>query len=172
MKQQSNNKMNIKKITCRYSRYFKVLLILSTIGTSLSIIGGLISSVQIPASFSVNLAYGIMTVTSYITVIIATIGLWFLWKKKYIGLILKLSSYGLTVLSSCIMLAISQPIIEDTVKNIRDQTIQSGQEINLKLIEAVVNLTFSLTYVAAIVGSVTFGILWCFAWRSQQKYDA
>lgn len=172
MVKHSPKKVTIKKPQAIYSKYYKILLILSTIGTILSLLGGLLSLPQLPSSFSVSAVYGILTGISYITVIVAAIALWQLWKKQHIGLILKLSTYGSTILTSIIMLAVDKPIIAMTIDHVRQQTIQSGKVANEKLIDAVVHLTFSYTYVAAIIGSLTFAILWWYAWRSQQKFDS
>lgn len=171
MTTRSHKKTSIKKPQSPYSRYFKTLLILSTIGTSLSLLGGLLSLPQIGSSFSIGLGYGLLTVVSYLTAIVAAVGVWYLWKKQPIGLVLKLTAYGVTVATSIIMLYIDKPVIAATVERVREQTALSGKVVNDKLIDSVVNLMFSFTYVGAVIVSVTFGLLWWYAWKSQQKHD-
>lgn len=161
-----------RKPTSHYSRFFKVMLILSTIGTSLSALGGIVSLPQLNSTFTTSLVYGIVTVIGYFTVTLAALGVWFLWKRHYIGLVYKLLAYCVTITTSTIMLAFDNPIIDAAALKTREQLAQSGKIVNDSLIHATVSFVFTATYIFAILGGIVFSILWWQAWKSQQKYEA
>lgn len=166
---EANHKANPEK----YINFYKVMLILSTIGTSIALIAILNLRTAFDA-VSIDPVYGIASIAG--TLIGGTLSisaLILLWQKHPMGIWLKLSSYAVSIVTSIVALFASSAILalttKETIVELRNDAAEYG--FNDAIIESIVHSTYYTAMILAIVASVVFAILWWRAWKKQVVHD-
>lgn len=155
----------------KFTRFYKIMLILSTMGTSMAVVSiiNLPATINLYATAPVN---SILGLASYVVTLLSVVALILLWRKDINGLYLKLGAYATTSLIAIGLLFTADFAIKDTTEKILDELAKQGQSIDSSLIANVVNISIYTSIISTIVISVVFGMLWLFAWRKQAKTDA
>ena len=156
----------------RYTSFYLTLLILSTIGTALSLpelwivrqsIGDLATN---PIGAAANLASALVILP------IAIIALVLLWRKDSFGIWLKLSAYVATIIVAIANLSVAEQTLKRAVAQaVADDAKQGASSLGSNLITTIVTNTYYAAFVVTIVTSITFGCLWWFAWKKQVAAD-
>lgn len=161
--------MTTHPTTSRYVTFYKVMLILSTIGTSLGVLG-LISLPAAIAEFHYSPIYAIAASLDAAVLFASIAALVLLWQKKLIGYQLKISTYV-----ASIMVAIFGLFgIPSYSRYAAEQAIADSKDMTADMISFIYGFTEVAMYVAtalAIAIAVTFLLLWRAAWKRQMAAD-
>ncbi len=154
----------------RYTKFYLTMLILSTIGTSFSLIS-LFTIPEVLGELQTNPVNAITSLIQLFLILPASIlALVLLWRKQILGLWIKLSTYVATLL----VIAVSFIAIDQTIKQAIDAaTKELGENDGAR--EFAIAFTTGAFYVGLILSaivSIAFGLLWWFAWKSQAAADA
>lgn len=159
--------------TSRYTKFYKTMLILSTIGTSFSLYSLLRQSVSLQNSFDLSIINGVLVIANYAIVAVSVAALILLWHKEVLGIKLKLSAYAATIVSSIVMLFIAGPTIDKATSDLREQL--EGQEgVTQDMIDIGVSLVEPMYFIGlsgTIAISLLFAHLWWRAWKHQLEHD-
>lgn len=157
----------------KYINFYKVMLILSTIGTSIALIAILNLRTAFDA-VSIDPVYGIASIAG--TLIGGTLSisaLILLWQKHPTGIWLKLSAYAVSIATSIVALSASSAILvlatKETITELRNDATEYG--FSDATIESIVHTTYYTAMILAIVASVVFALLWWRAWKRQVAHD-
>jgi len=168
-KVQKNTPLN----TTRYHGFYLTMLILSTIGTTLGVIGlwGIIDTIEM---FDRSPVYAVFSLINVLVVLpIAIWALILLWFKHPLGIWLKLSTYGASIICAIGLLLSASPIItflsSEAITQVRTS---SDQALSNSFIESITTIALYGGLVLSIVVSIVFGLLWYFAWKKQSKADS
>ncbi|MNI54364.1 hypothetical protein D3C73_1092560 [compost metagenome] len=156
----------------RYTKFYQVMLVLSTIGTVLGL-SEVLRTPQVINDLQSDPAGSIISlVGTFIILPAAIIALVLLWRKQIAGLWLKLSTYAATLLTIVASFIFS----ESTIKQITNATLEEATKTDSGLgrdfIVAFSTSTFYIAMGVAAVVSIVFGILWWFAWKDQAEADS
>ncbi|MNH27912.1 hypothetical protein D3C73_103610 [compost metagenome] len=154
----------------RYTKFYLTMLILSTIGTTL----GLLGLIAIPETLNELQTNPINSITSLVQIFLilpaSILALVLLWRKQILGLWIKLGTYAATILTIAVsLLAINQTIKQAVDIALKDIAADDGSR------GFVVSFTTGAFYagiIMSVVVSITFAILWWFAWKNQAAADA
>ncbi|MDT4833778.1 hypothetical protein FQZ97_673990 [compost metagenome] len=154
----------------RYTKFYLTMLILSTIGTSL----GLLSLIAIPETLNELQSNPINSITSLIQIFLilpaSVLALVLLWRKQILGLWIKLGTYIATILTIAVsFLAIDQTIKQAVAIALKDV---AADDSSRDFVSAFTTGAFYAGITMSIIVSITFAILWWFAWKSQAAADA
>lgn len=159
------------KQTGRYTRFYKVMLVLSTIGTVL----GLTSMRSLPEAielFGEEPVYAGATLVSLLVGLpLAVAALILLWQKHPSGIQLKLASYGVSILTVLVSIPVAGPAIERMHAQLHAGFEDEGLNVSWEVAGEVASLTFYATMAVSIALSIGFATLWWKAWQGQQKHD-
>lgn len=157
----------------RYTRFYLTMLILSTVGTALSLteLWAIQPSINELTTNPVNSIANLISVLLIFPVSIAALVL--LWLKKPLGIWLKLSTYAATI----IVTAANLFVVEQTLKGVIAQAIaeeakRGADRLPDNLIAAIFTGAYYTGLAITITSCIVFGILWWFAWRKQAAADS
>lgn len=159
-----------KATSPRYVTFYKVMLILSTIGTALATIN-LVSLPTAIAEFNQSPIFGVTALFNVVILAASILALVLLWQKKKFGYQLKISTY----IASIVVTLISLFGASSYSKYAADQAIAETPEITESMAQLVRTITEVTLYVGiafSIAISVTFLLLWRAAWKRQSEADA
>lgn len=154
----------------RYTKFYLTMLILSTIGTSFS----LLSLFAIPQALNELRTNPTVSIVSLIDTLIvlpaAIVALVLLWQKKLLGLWIKLGTYAASILS----VAVSFLFVNETIKQAVDIAVKDmpANDNSRDFITSFTTVALYGSMVLTVVVSITFGLLWWFAWKNQAAADA
>lgn len=159
--------------TSRFTKFYKTMLILSTIGTSFTLYSLLSQGAGVQQNFEFSMLHGILVIANYAIVAVSVAALILLWNKEPLGIKLKIGSYLATIVSSSIMIFISQPVIDKAITIFR-QRMDGQQGVTQEMIDIGVSLVKPMYFMGLTSGIIIAGvfcILWWRAWKSQLEYD-
>lgn len=154
----------------RYTKFYLTMLILSTIGT----LSGVLNIVTLPQVLDQLQSNQFSSVLSLINILVvfpaSVIALVLLWQKRIFGLWIKLSAYAI----SLIIIGLGFITIDETIsKAVKLATKDlAGDNATQQFATTFTSATIYISIVLAVVTSITFGILWWFAWKNQAAADA
>lgn len=155
----------------RYTKFYLTLLILSTIGTALSLYS-LFNIPTIIEQFDLSPTYAIFGLANVVIMLVSVVALVLLWQKNIAGLWLKLGSYAASFVAIIGMALSSGPILELTFDEIKESLARDGISTDPALIDDLVSMFYYAGIAIGLIVIVTFAILWWFAWKNQQKADS
>lgn len=151
----------------RYVPFYLTMLILSTIGTSVSVIGifGLQETITNLPTAPVFYSAAIISTLAWI---VSVVGLIFLWQKNPLGIQLKLTSYAVQFVATAASLVTIRPFLTEII----DTAVREGKgEISRVMAEQVVTGIVFVVYGLSLVMTALFAFLWYKAWQSQSEED-
>ena len=154
----------------RYTKFYLTMLILSTIGTALGLFG-LFTVPQSLNELNTNPALSIVSLFESLVILpVAIVALVLLWKKKLLGLWLKLGTYAASLLS----VAVSLFFINDILKQSIDIAVKDipANDTSREFITSFTTTALYGSLILTVVISLTFSLLWWFAWKNQVAADA
>lgn len=157
----------------RYTRFYLTMLILSTIGTVLSLteLWAILPSINEMTTNPINSIANLTSAAVILPVAIAALVL--LWLKKPLGIWLKLSTYAATIIvTSANFLVVEQTLKSAIAQAIAEDAKQGANRLGDNLITAVTTGAYYAGLTITIIASITFGILWWFAWKKQVESDS
>lgn len=158
--------------TTRYTKFYLTLLILSTIGTSLSLIG-LFSNIPTAISnFDIAPVFAILSLGGVVVTLVSAVALALLWQKNIAGLWLKLGSYAASILLTIGMLPLSGPVLQRAIDKATESITNEGMSIDPGLMTTITSTTYYISVAIGLIAAITFSLLWWFAWKDQQKADS
>ena len=154
----------------KYTNYYLTLLILSTVGTSLSLTS-LIELPQVVGYLSTDTAYAVAWLLSVFFIWpIAVIALVLLWRKHPVGIWLKLGTYGLCIITTLVMAFTASGVLQKELSvQLRDQATAGLSESTLM---SIANAAFYASIVFGIIMAIAFALMWWFAYRGQVREDS
>ena len=154
----------------KYTNYYLTLLILSTVGTSLSLTS-LIELPQVVGYLSTDTAYAVAWLLSVFFIWpIAVIALVLLWRKHPVGIWLKLGTYGLSIITTLVMAFTASGVLQKELSvQLRDQATAGLSESTLM---SIANAAFYASIVFGIIMAIAFALMWWFAYRGQVREDS
>lgn len=155
----------------RYIKFYFTLLILSTIGTGLALLG-LFSIPETMSNLAIAPVYTILSLAGYVVTLVSAVALVLLWQKNIAGLWLKLGSYAANLLLTVGLLITSGPVLQNVIKETTASIAEQGQAVDESMVTSFITYFFYIGLGLAMVASVVFAILWWFAWKNQQKADS
>lgn len=153
----------------KYTNYYLTLLILSTVGTGLSLTS-LIELPQVVGYLSTDTAYAVAWLLSMFFIWpIAVIALVLLWRKHPVGIWLKLGTYGLSIIATLVMAFTAGGVVQKELSvQLRDQATAGLSESTLM---SITNAAFYASIVFSIIMAIAFALMWWFAYRGQVRED-
>ena len=153
----------------KYTNYYLTLLILSTVGTGLSLTS-LIEMPQVVGYLSTDTAYAVAWLLSMFFIWpMAVIALVLLWRKHPVGIWLKLGTYGLSIIATLVMAFTAGGIMQKELSaQLRDQATAGLSESTLM---SITNAAFYASIVFSIIMAIAFALMWWFAYRGQVRED-
>jgi hypothetical protein len=152
----------------KYTTFYQVMLILSTIGTAFAVLGltGIPQTIQDFGSMPV---FSIASLLEYGATIVSVVALILLWQKRREGYLLKIGSYIALIVINIISLFSIGPFIDESVRKIIfDMTLKPDEiDIIRTLFTAGVYAAFAVSIATVII----FMLLWMKAWKKQQAHD-
>lgn len=157
----------------RYTPFYLTLLILSTIGTALSLPELWIVQQSI-SELATNPINAVANLASALVILpIAVIALVLLWRKDSFGIWLKLSTYLATIVITLANLFATEQTLKSAIAQaITDDAKQGTSALGSHLITTLVTTTYYAGLIVTIVASIVFGLLWWFAWKKQVAADS
>jgi hypothetical protein len=159
----------VKKTRSRYTTFYKVMLILSTIGTSFGVLG-LLSVPDIINEFSISPLFGIGMIALSAIALVSIVALVLLWQKQVEGYILKIGSYVASIVAVFLCLLGAQPyvrwVIEQTEGFPGDLSASEAAAVS-----SVIEFIFYAGLVMNIIINITLLLLWRSAWKRQLASD-
>ena len=154
----------------KYTNYYLTLLILSTVGTGLSLTS-LIELPQVVGYLSTDTAYAVAWLLSVFFIWpIAVIALVLLWRKHLVGIWLKLGTYGLSIITTLVMAFTASGVLQKELSvQLRDQATAGLSESTLM---SIANAAFYASIVFGIIMAIAFALMWWFAYRGQVREDS
>lgn len=144
------------------------MLILSTIGTSFSLLGMLFSIGDYIDNLDLSMGLAIFSSLSLVAMLVSIPALVLLWMKKNpLGIWMKLGSYALVFLASIGELFFIQPMVNNAVAEL----LSSDPSASRDAIELGVNVGAYAAYGVALISAIIMAILWWFAYKDQVKAD-
>jgi hypothetical protein len=151
----------------KYTSFYLVMLILSTVGTSLAMLSLFATVPEVIRAFPFAPGYSIFLAFDALISLISVGALVLLWlKKNPLGIWLKLSTYGALILAYIGQLIFGAPIVKDLI----EQSMKDAA-IDKQTAEVFSNLGFYGGYIFGFIITITMAILWWFAYKSQQSAD-
>lgn len=148
------------------------MLILSTIGTSLGLLG-LFSIPDFISALENSPLYATCALLLCGVTLVSVVALIMLWQKKHVGYLLKQSTYAVVIIVSVVALfgvdAYSQYSADQAIAQMVQDGV-GGAEVE-RITRLVVPFATQAAVVMGIVQSVVFGFLWRAAWKKQLAYD-
>lgn len=159
-----------KKQSPAYTQFYKVMLILSTIGTALAVVG-FVSLPQSISDFYIAPAYHVTVLLNYVVLLVSIVALVLLWKKRVEGIQLKIGSYIAYVILAIIGLFTIEPYVQHliTVGMSEAGANAAEAEVIIKLVTKIVSYA---TLIFTIITDVVFSLLWRSAWKKQVEEDS
>ena len=153
----------------KYTNYYLPLLILSTVGTGLSLTS-LIELPQVVGYLSTDTAYAVAWLLSVFFIWpIAVIALVLLWRKHPVGIWLKLGTYGLSIITTLVMAFTASGVLQKELSaQLRDQAAAGLSESTLM---SITNAAFYVSILFSIIMAIAFALMWWFAYRGQVRED-
>jgi hypothetical protein len=169
---QSTSSHNETPNSPRYTPFYLTLLILSTIGTVLSL-PELWAVRESISQLTANPINAIANLASALVILpIAVVALILLWRKDSFGIWLKLSTYAATIVVTVANLLVAEQTLKSVLAQaITDDAKQGTSALGSHLITTIITSTYYTGLIVAIVASVVFGILWWLAWKKQITAD-
>ena len=154
----------------KYTTFYLTLLILSTVGTSLSLTS-LIELPQVVGYLSTDTAYAVAWLLSVFFIWpIAVIALVLLWRKHPVGIWLKLGTYGLSIITTLVMAFTASGVLQKELSvQLRDQATAGLSESTLT---SITNAAFYASIVFSVIMAIAFALMWWFAYRGQVREDS
>lgn len=163
----------LERFKTTYILRYRILLILSTLGTAVSLAGiqSLPSSIGQLSNYPV---YSLASMLSLIVVLpLAIAALVLLWHKHPTGIRLKLLSYaigaGLVIIS---LFTIPPTLIADTATRLAEQMSGQGYILTVQSAEALTELSVYSAFIFTLISYGIFARLWWTAWKKQCKADS
>jgi putative flippase GtrA len=159
-----------KKQVPTYVPFYKVMLILSTIGTALAAFS-LFSLPQAINEFSIAQAYHIGLYLQFVVTIVSIVALVLLWKKRVEGIQLKIGTYIAFILIAIVSFFTVEPYLQHIVAT---SLAEAGSDA--PTVEPLIKIIIpAFTYgglIIAIVIDTIFAFLWRAAWKKQKEEDS
>ena len=154
----------------KYTTFYLTLLILSTAGTTLALLG-LLELPKTIGYLSTDTAYAIASLVSMCIVWpISVVALVLLWLKHPVGIWLKLGSYGVSLIATLVAVFTASGVLQkELASQLSDQATAGLSESTLM---AVTNAAFYIAIVFSVIVSIAFALMWWFAYRGQAREDA
>jgi glucan phosphoethanolaminetransferase (alkaline phosphatase superfamily) len=157
----------------RYTKFYKTMLTLSTIGTSLTLYSLLSQTAVVQNNFEISTLHGTVVIVNYAIAALSVAALILLWHKETLGIKLKIGAYVANILSSLATVFIAQPVIDRAISQLREQ-LETQPNATQEVIDISVSLVqpfYLISLVGGIIVSAIFMNLWWRAWKSQVEYD-
>jgi hypothetical protein len=158
-----------KKQSATYIQFYKVMLILSTIGTALATLGFL-SLPETINDFHVAPAYHVTLLLNYVVVLVSIVALVLLWKKRVEGIQLKIGTYIAFIVLSLIGLFLMEPYVQHLISVGLTEAGSAAAETGI-VITLVTKIVGYGALVFSIIIDVVFMLLWRSAWKKQVEED-
>lgn len=156
-----------------YITFYRVMLILSTIGTSVAVLG-ILSTTNTLALHGIAPLFVTCAILLNVVAVVNIVALVLLWQKNPLGISLKISAYIVSIVVTAIGLTGAQPYIshvtEKTTEQVKSQSPAVAQQV-INLIPEVVTYMVYTALTLSIIGSVVFALLWQRAWKKQRLAD-
>jgi hypothetical protein len=159
-----------KKQSPTYIQFYKVMLILSTIGTALATLGFL-SLPQTISDFYVAPAYHVTALLNYVFILVSIVALVLLWKKRVEGIQLKIGTYIAFIILALIALFTVEPYVQHLISVGLTEAGPNAAEVEI-VIKLVTKILSYGALVFAIIVDVVFMLLWRSAWKKQVEEDS
>jgi hypothetical protein len=159
-----------KKQSTTYIQFYKVMLILSTIGTALGTLG-LLSLPETINDFYVAPAYHVTLLLNYVVVLVSIVALVLLWKKRVEGIQLKIGTYIAFVVLALVALFTIEPYVQHLISVGMTEAGPNAAEAEI-VIKLVTKIIGYGALVFSIIVDVVFMLLWRSAWKKQVEEDS
>lgn len=162
----------MSKPESKYAPMYKVMLILSTIGTAFGVIG-LFSLPELLAALDQSRLYVTCAVLLCANTLVSIAALVLLWQKNHTGYLLKLSTYLVVIVACAVSLFGVDSYSEYSVNKSLEQLTSEGvnsPEIE-RMTRVVIPAATKASIVIGIVQAGVFALLWRTAWKKQVLYD-
>jgi hypothetical protein len=152
----------------RYTTFYRVMLILSTIGTSLSVLSLPVALLSIRDDFAVSVPFASLSIGTYLATVVSVAALIFLWQKRNpLGIYLKIGTYAVLFIVSVGQLFFLEPVIADAVQQIMKEDTGQSEEA----VRAASSLGIYTAYALTFVSTIVMSTLWWFAYKGQRAAD-
>ena len=159
-----------KKPKITYIQFYKVMLILSTIGTAISA-ASLLSLPKAIGDFPIAPAYHVILLLNYTVLLVSIVALVLLWKKQREGIILKIGTYIAYIILAVIALFTIEPYVQHLIAtSINEAGPQAAGAENV--ITFIVKITSYSAHIFSVVIDIVFMLLWRSAWKKQVEEDS
>lgn len=159
----------IEQPKSRYTGFYLTMLILSTVGTALSMFG-LAEIATYIGYLNEHTVYAVTMLVSLVVVLpVSVVALVLLWLKKSAGIWLKLGTYAASVITAVVAAFSSSGVVKLEAEKILQENASAG--IPASTMNALVSGVFYAAIVFGILISIAFALLWWFAWRKQRQAD-
>lgn len=155
----------------KYTRFYKTMLILSTIGTSIMVMG-IINLPTIIDTYATAPLYSIINIAGYVVTLLSVVALVLLWRKDINGLYLKIGTYVAAVLLNIGIFFTSSTVLGDLADEATREMSKQGKSLNNSTLTAIIDSMFFVAIVLTIMSAVIFAVLWLLAWKGQVKADS
>lgn len=154
--------------TSRYTTFYLVMLILTSVGIGISVLASLAGIPEAIRLLSFAQAYGIIQIIGLIATAVSVPALILLWMKKNpTGIYLLLGTYGITILISLLSFFFLEPVIQDA--SVR--ALQESPDMPTETVNTLTSFGVYSVHVLQIIVNVIMATLWWFAFRSQHRAD-
>ena len=159
----------IEQPKSRYTGFYLTMLILSTVGTALSMFG-LAEIATYIGYLNEHTVYAVTMLVSLVVVLpVSVVALVLLWLKKLAGIWLKLGTYVASIVAAIVTLFSGSDVLKLEAEKVLQETASAG--IPASTVNALVSGMFYVALVFGIIISIVFALLWWFAWRKQRQAD-
>lgn len=154
----------------RFTRFYLTMLILSSFGAVLPLLG--VSAIaDVARLWQIAPWYSVFLAINYIAIMVSYGALALLWLKRPLGIRLKLTSYGLSIVASTGLLISGAAVLREVTLTALRQNDLAATKLDPAVVENLVSTIYYLGYSLSIVGAIGFALLWMTAWKRQQKAD-
>lgn len=154
--------------TPRYTTFYLVMLILTSVGVGISAIASLVGIPEAIRMLSFAQAYGIGQIIGIVATVISIPALILLWMKKNpSGFYLLLGTYAVIILISIASFFFLEPVIQDA--SVR--ALKESPEIPAETINSLTSFGIYAVSVLQLIVNFVMVTLWWFAFRSQRRAD-
>lgn len=153
-----------------YVTFYKVMLILSTIGTSIGALG-VFSIPQVISEFHIAPVYNAALLAIAVNSAVAVLALVLLWQKKIEGLYIKIATYIVSIIASIVSLFSAQPYIAYVTEQSGGSTVTNLTPDQVQLVDTILGGILYAGLATSILLSIVFSFLWITAWKKQATAD-
>jgi uncharacterized membrane protein len=152
----------------RYTAFYLVMLILTSLGVGISVISMLISIPEMMRLLSFARGFVVCQIIISIATVTGVLALIFLWlKKNPLGIYLILGGYMAIILAGIATLFFLDPIIQDSTT----AALKDSADLPAETVATITSFGTYTAYIISIVLNAAMVILWWFAYRNQKRAD-